>query len=58
VGNPVLVLNGPSRGRTATLSQINEADFTCDLNIEDERKEKKMLLGVAYEDFSKLYSGD
>jgi hypothetical protein len=53
-----MVLNGPGRGRTATLSQINEADFTCDLIIEDERKEKKMLLGVAYEDFSKLFSGE
>lgn len=53
-----MVLNGPGRGKTATLSQINEANFTCDLTIEDERKEKKMLLGVLYEDFSKLYSGE
>lgn len=53
-----MVLNGPGRGRTAILTQINEADFTCDLSTEDERKEKKILLGVKYEDFSKLYSGE
>lgn len=53
-----MILNGYGRGRTGTLTQINEADFSCNVSIEDERKEKKEALVVLYEDLSKVYSGE
>jgi hypothetical protein len=51
-------LNGYGKGKTAVLTKINEDDFSCDIVYENERKEKKELYGIIYENISKLYSGE
>ena len=40
----------------ALITKINEDDFSCDIVYENERKEKKELYGIIYENISKLYS--
>ena len=52
-----MILNGYGKGKVATLIKINEATFNCDVMFEDEKKEKKNVPGVNYEDVSKIYSG-
>ena len=52
-----MILNGYGKGKVAVLTKINESKFNCDVMFEDEKKEKKNLLGVNYEDVSKIYNG-
>jgi hypothetical protein len=51
-------LNGYGKGKTAVLTKINEDDFSCDIVYENDRKEKKELYGIIYENISKLYTGE
>lgn len=51
-----MILNGYGKGKVAVLTKINESKFNCDVMFED-GKEKKNVLGVNYEDVSKIYSG-
>lgn len=46
-----MILNGPGRGQTATLTRINEADFNCDVRLEGKKEEMTVL----YEDLSRVY---
>ena len=57
MGSNVMILNGYGKGKVATLIKINESKFNCDVVFEDEKKEKRNLLGVNYEDVSKIYNG-
>ena len=54
VGSLLMVVNGRSRGMTATLLRIHQDTFNCDIRVEEGVHIKRELLGVDYEDVCRL----
>jgi KN17 SH3-like C-terminal domain len=58
LGRTVRVLNGRHRGEDATLETLDEASFSCSVKLTTGPSKGLTVNGVAYEDISKLHSGD
>ena len=54
-GQPLLVLNGRARGYRARLLTVHEADFCCDVVVEQGPLAGQQLSRLEYEDVSKLH---
>lgn len=58
VGRPVRVVNGAYRGSNATLLRIDERNFCASVEISNGPLKGRIVDGIQYEDFSKLYIAD